>query len=85
MAQKFKNPADWLINDGMSTERHYTMQDIAELWKLSETMVRDLFRDEPGVLKVERPRTRFKRRYTTIRVPETVLYRVHARMMCRPS
>ena len=80
-----KTPADWLMNDGMSTERHYTIQEIAELWKLSETMIRDLFRDEPGVLRAERPRTRFKRGYTTIRVPETVLRRVHARMMCRPA
>lgn len=77
-----RTPADCLIHDGMSIERHFTVQEIAKLWKLSETMVRDLFREEPGVLRAERPRTRFKRGYTTIRVPETVLRRVHARMMC---
>jgi hypothetical protein len=54
-------PADLLINDGMSTGRHYTVQEIGKMWKLSETMVRDLFREEPGVLRAERPRTRFKR------------------------
>jgi hypothetical protein len=80
-----RTPADLLINDGMSTGRHYTVQEIAKMWKLSETMVRDLFREEPGVLRAERPLTRFKRGYTTIRVPETVLRRVHARMMFRPA
>ena len=79
-----KTPADWLMNDGMSTERHYTIQEIAEMWKLFGTIIGDLFQEEPGVLRAELPRTRFKRGYTTIRVPETVLRRVHSRMLYRP-
>jgi hypothetical protein len=78
-----RNPADWLADSISSTERHYAVQDVAELWKLSKTMIRDLFRNEPGVLKAERPGTRFKRVYVTLRIPQSVLDRVHRRMLCR--
>ena len=32
-------------------ERHYTVAEVAELWGLGETKVRELFRAEPGVLR----------------------------------
>lgn len=59
-------------------ERHYTTTEIAKLWQLSPDTVRILFRDVPGVLKITRPETRFKRAYTSYRIPESVLQRVHA-------
>jgi hypothetical protein len=46
------------------------------MWGWSDDFIRDLFQDEPGVLKSERPETMHKRRYTSIRVPESVLLRV---------
>lgn len=65
------------------TQRHYSPREIAELWCLSDDAVRDMFRDEPGVLKfgnsVSRPGK--KRAYTTIRIPESVLKRVYNRMV----
>jgi hypothetical protein len=61
-------------------ENHYTVQEVAEKWHLSEKAVRSLFRDEPGVIKIEAPETRFKRGYCTLRVPESVVQRVHARL-----
>jgi hypothetical protein len=60
------------------TERFYSVQDIARMWNISTDLVRDLFRDVHGVLKVNRPSTRTKRGYSTIRVPHSVLVRVHA-------
>ena len=36
-------------------ENHYTVQEIAEKWHLSETVIRKLFRDEPGVIKIDSP------------------------------
>ena len=61
-------------------ENHYTVQEIAEKWHLSETVVRNLFRDEPGVIKIDSPERRFRRGYCTLRVPESVAERVHSRL-----
>jgi hypothetical protein len=62
-------------------ERHYSVAQVAELWGWSETKVREVFRDEPGVLQSQlrtlRPR---KRQNVTLRIPESVLFRVHNRM-----
>jgi hypothetical protein len=49
-------------------ETHYTVQEIAERWHLSETVIRTLFRDEPGVIKIDSPERRFKRGYCTLRI-----------------
>ena len=48
------------INGAM--ERHYTVQEIGELWKLSANTVTRLFRDEPGILKLGSVRWRRGRR-----------------------
>jgi len=62
-------------------ERHYGVKEVAEMWGWSETKVRDVFRAEPGVLQSQlrtlRPR---KRQNVTLRIPESVLLRVHGRM-----
>ena len=60
-------------------ERHYSVAEIAGLWNLSADAVRKLFQDEPGVL-VLGGQSAHKRRYTTLRIPESVLKRVHRRM-----
>jgi hypothetical protein len=58
-------------------ERHYTVAEIAEMWNLSKDAVRRVFQNEPGVLVLgSRSRGR-KRRYATLRVPLSVLERVH--------
>ncbi len=62
-------------------ELHYTVAEIAEKWKLSEDAVRHLFEKEPGVLVLGRDgRTSGRRRYTTLRIPESVAARVHRRL-----
>jgi hypothetical protein len=61
-------------------EAHYTVQEIAEKWHLSEKVVRKLFRNEPGVIKIDAEECRFKRGYCTLRIPESVVQRVHARL-----
>jgi len=62
-------------------ERHYAVLEVAELWGLSSDMVRKLFEREPGVLVLghDAP-TRGRRRYATLRIPESVLERVHRRL-----
>jgi hypothetical protein len=61
-------------------EKHYSPGQVAELWETSAKTIRELFRHEPDVLKIERPERRSKRGYTTLRIPESVLTRVHARL-----
>jgi hypothetical protein len=61
--------------------RHYTVEEIAELWRISEEFVRRLFEREPGVLVLgSSGASRHKRRYRTVRIPEPVLERVHKRL-----
>jgi hypothetical protein len=61
-------------------ERHYTTDEIATVWNVSADTIKRIFCDEPGVLKVSRPRSKYKRSYTTLRIPQSVLDRVYRRM-----
>jgi Fic family protein len=63
--------------DGFA-ERHYTVAEIAEMWNVSQDTVRRTFKDEPGVLVLNR-RRRGTRKYDTLRVPASVLDRVYRR------
>lgn len=58
-------------------ERHYSVIEISKLWKLCPDTVRSLFRHVPGVIRMDRPKTRKKRAYLSLRIPETVMLRVH--------
>jgi hypothetical protein len=61
-------------------ERHFSPEDLAELWGLSGDTIRRLFEKEPGVLVIERCTKSRARRYRTMRVPESVALRVHRRL-----
>lgn len=72
------------IGTAAAMERHYTVQEIGEAWQLSVTTIARLFRDEPGVLKIGRgPSRRSRRSYLTLRIPQSVLERVHRRLTMR--
>jgi hypothetical protein len=62
------------------TERHFTVSELAAAWNVSEDKVREIFRGEPGVLKLGKPASRRKRVYRPIRIPESVAARVYARL-----
>ena len=61
-------------------ERFYTPAEIGELWKLSPDKVRRLFDGEPGVLVFENKSAFSKRRYRTLRIPQSVFERVSRRL-----
>jgi hypothetical protein len=61
-------------------ERHFTVADVAALWNLSPDAVRDIFQHEDGVLAIGTIRAQGKRRYVTLRIPASVLERVHLQM-----
>ena|SRR5204863_3978732 len=68
------------VPTAMFAERHYTVAEVAVMWNLSSDAIRKLFQNEPGVLVLGHGETRHQRRYTTLRIPESVLQRVHRRM-----
>ena len=57
-------------------EAYFTPAEIAERWRLSVDTVIRLFEHESGVLILENPRSKPRRRYRTIRIPHSVLLRV---------
>ncbi len=61
-------------------ERHYTVKEISEIWNLDEKLVRRIFGSEPGVVSIGSDDSRHRRAYRTLRIPESVVLRVHRRM-----
>jgi hypothetical protein len=66
-------------------ERHYAVIEVAEMWNLSPDKIRELFQHEPGVLVMGDRSPRHKRRYLTLRIPQTVLHRVHNRLAAKSA
>jgi hypothetical protein len=78
------NPIDFssversnLLKCNMMAEKHYTPAELAELWGVSVQTIREVFKDEEGVLKLGSNGTRTRRAYKTLRIPESVAERVH--------
>jgi hypothetical protein len=61
-------------------EKHFTPSDLAKAWGVSSETIRQLFRDEPGVIKLGDRGTKYKRSYLTLRIPQSVAERVHQRI-----
>jgi hypothetical protein len=61
-------------------EKHYSVSEVAELWGLGPDKVRAMFRNVPGVLKIGNKEKRFQRGYISLRIPESVLQKVHAEL-----
>ena len=77
MSAVTSNPAAALT---AALERHFSPDELGELWRLSTDTVRRLFEREPGVLVIEHTKSHGRRRYRTLRIPESVALRVHRRM-----
>jgi hypothetical protein len=59
----------------------YTPQELAVLWSLSEDTIREVFKDEPGVIRItNKPTKKNRKAYTSIRIPEDVAARVQRRL-----
>jgi hypothetical protein len=69
------------ISATRAIERHYTPREIGSLWKLHPSSIIRMFREEPGVLKIgKKSSKRGRRSHLMLRVPESVLQRVHRRL-----
>lgn len=63
-----------------ANERHYSVGEVAKLWALSEKTVRKIFESEPEVIHWGSEETLHKRGYRTLRIPDSVLHRVHRKL-----
>ena len=64
-------------------QHHYTVAEVAKMWNLGPDAVRRLFEQEPGVLVLGGNGVRVNRRYTTLRIPQSVVERVYRRQLSR--
>ncbi len=62
-------------------QHHYTVAEVAKMWNLGLDAVRRLFEAEPGVLVLGGNGGRVNRRYTTLRIPQSVVERVYRRQL----
>jgi hypothetical protein len=69
-------------SDIVMEEQHYTPSDLAKMWGVSVQTIRELFKQEDGVLKIGNAGTRNRRAYQTLRIPQSVAERVHTRLSC---
>jgi hypothetical protein len=69
----------------IALERHYSVGEVSEMWHLSEKVIKKIFEGEDGVLWWGHGETRHKRPYVTLRIPESVLIRVHHRRRAAAS
>jgi len=60
-------------------ERHFSVDELAELWGVSDDFVRRLFVHEPGVVVFFKYKPG-KRTYRVLRVPASVAERVHRKL-----
>ncbi len=66
-------------------ERHYSPAQLAAMWNFSPAKIRQLLRDEQGVLRLQGlGPSAGKRTYTTYSVPASVAARIHQRLSDQP-
>ncbi len=74
-AVRANDPADL-----SALEPHFSVQVLAEMWRLDESTIRRIFEDAPGVLRLANERRRNgKREYVTLRIPASVAQREYQR------
>ncbi len=61
------------------SETHFTVQELAQLWRVSADTIRRKFRNEPGVVHFGSFNRR-RRIYDPIRIPASVAERVYKRL-----
>ena len=65
-------------------EKHFSPDELAQAWGVSAQTVRNVFKDEPDVLRLGNP-TPSRRNYFSLRIPQSVAMRVHRRLSAIPK
>jgi hypothetical protein len=77
------------MSSPLAIEKHYTPSEISAVWNIAPSKVRELFANEPGVMRIGEPSRREGRKlvrsYFSMRVPESTMLRVHARLTSLPA
>ncbi len=61
-------------------EPHYSVAELAKLWRLDHSTIRRMFQDEPGVFRHGKAARRDgKPDYVTLRIPRSVARRFHTK------
>jgi hypothetical protein len=63
--------------DSYAMEAHFSIEEVAKRWGLHQDTIRKYFRDEPGVIVISGGK---QQRNRTMRIPESVVLRVHQRI-----
>jgi hypothetical protein len=58
----------------------YTPAEVGKLTKFHPAKIREIFVDEPGVIRLGHPAIGRRRQYYTLRIPQSVMERVFGRM-----
>jgi hypothetical protein len=66
--------------DSLSSEQHYTAQELSKTWAVSAMTIYRIFEDEEGVLIFGSPETLNKRKRISMRIPKSVAERVHQKL-----
>jgi hypothetical protein len=72
--------ANEAVMEAIAIERHYSVQQIADMWNLSAASVRRLFEGQPGVIALSMPRLQKNRKHkphVLLRIPASVVKRLH--------
>jgi hypothetical protein len=66
---------------GFENERHFKLSELAATWGLSVETIRELFADDPRVVKVPSASgPPGRHRYCTVRIPSSAAARLHKRV-----
>lgn len=76
----FGNVVEMAPQPDAALERHYSVDELSQLWGLSRKTIRRIFADEPGVVRWGNSESRYRRGYITLRIPESIVQRVHRRL-----
>jgi hypothetical protein len=80
MEQQQQSTGTGSMPTGIEFEPHMSVPQVAELWGFGVDKVREMFEHEPDVLREGHGESRFRRRYFSLRIPVSVVRRVHARL-----
>jgi hypothetical protein len=66
-------------------EKHYSVKELAAKWGFSVGTIRNQFKNDPDVLRLQGPGSfSGKRSYTTIKIPESIAVRLYQRLISPP-
>lgn len=69
-----------ILRAAATTQPHFSVSTIAELWAYSEDTIVRLFKDRKGVLKVGTTPGRGRRPRITLRIPYSVMLEVYSEL-----